>query len=321
LSRLFRCVCPDTVQRYHSIIYSLGKRVKDTQNLNELKKKILELSRDNEEECLRFVINYSRDLENTFLALKQIITYSYQDNVKSLIEKIFFSRIANFLAILVAAWIKFGDEKNKVVTILSLIEIAQFRIYAVGKKRQDVGERTLYDLALNLYQDKIDYKKLETELKKFINEYQDTKNFEINLRAANFYARVDPKDQKYLLYEYEEFLKKEARETIPSNLKYILSADVQVEHILPQSSAKLNLDEAQRKIHEKYKDRLGNLTIATQSWNASWGNSPFEIKKAQYQDSSFRVQRELASNDTWSQEQIDDRQNKIIEFALSRWKI
>jgi hypothetical protein len=202
-----------------------------------------------------------------------------------------------------------------------LIEIAQFRIYAVGKKRQDVGERHLYDLAYNLYHDEIDYKELEVELKRFINEYQDTKNFEINLRATNFYARVDTKDQKYLLYEYEEFLKKQAKETIPSSLKYILSADVQIEHIWSQSSAKLNLDEDQRKIHEKYKDKLGNLTLATQSWNASWGNSPFKIKKAEYQDSSFRVQRELASNDSWGKEQIDDRENKIIDFALLRWDI
>lgn len=54
-------------------------------------------------------------------------------------------------------------------------------------------------------------------------------------------------------------------------------------------------------------------TIKKAQWqnNASWGNTPFKTKKAEYQNSSFRVQRELASNDTWRQEQIDERGNKI----------
>lgn len=47
-------------------------------------------------------------------------------------------------------------------------------------------------------------------------------------------------------------------------------------------------------IHKDLMHMLGNLTIASKSWNSSWGPKPFHEKKEEYTNSSLRIQRELA---------------------------
>jgi len=68
-------------------------------------------------------------------------------------------------------------------------------------------------------------------------------------------------------------------------------------------------------------NKLGNLTLATKGWNRSIGNKPFSEKREKYKDSNLRVQRELASYETWGRKQIEEREDKIVKFALSRWSI
>jgi len=74
-------------------------------------------------------------------------------------------------------------------------------------------------------------------------------------------------------------------------------------------------------IHEQYKDKLGNLTIASKSWNSKWGNNPFDVKRKGYENSILRVQKELSDFNKWGKEQIEERESGIIKFALRKWKI
>ncbi len=127
-----------------------------------------------------------------------------------------------------------------------------------------------------------------------INKYQGTKEFKLNLTAENFFDRVDTADKKYLLFEYEKFLREQAKEPLDIHLKNILSEKFEIEHVWARDTSKLNLSEESEDIHEHYQDKLGNLTLASDSWNSKWRNSPFADKKEDYKDSNLRVQRELS---------------------------
>lgn len=74
-------------------------------------------------------------------------------------------------------------------------------------------------------------------------------------------------------------------------------------------------------IHDFYKDKLGNLTIASKKWNSKWGNSPFNLKKQNYGESVLRVQRNLCSCEKWDDKEIEERESQLISFAKSRWGI
>lgn len=93
------------------------------------------------------------------------------------------------------------------------------------------------------------------------------------------------------------------------------------EHIWPNDIKKLHLSKKKEIEHENSKHKLGNLTIATKPWNASWGNSPFETKRKHYEGSLFRVQQNLKYYQHWGIEQIEMREKEIIEFILEFWRL
>ena len=97
--------------------------------------------------------------------------------------------------------------------------------------------------------------------------------------------------------------------------------DFQIEHVWPNNPSKLNLNAEEKIIHEQYKDKLGNLTIALRQWNESWGNKPFDKKKKKYADSMLKIQKDLAKNDDWGEKEIKRRENEIIKYAFERWMI
>jgi hypothetical protein len=86
-----------------------------------------------------------------------------------------------------------------------------------------------------------------------------------------------------------------------------LVPDFQIEHVWPNNPSKLNLNAEEKIIHEQYKDKLGNLTIALRQWNESWGNKPFDKKKKKYSDSMLKIQNILAKN--------DDLYNRLLPFG------
>ena len=79
--------------------------------------------------------------------------------------------------------------------------------------------------------------------------------------------------------------------------------------------------------HRQNVHRLGNLTIASQSWNKSMGNRTFQEKRWQpgdapsYSNSILLVQKELSDLPTWDVGAIDDREADIVAFALQRWAV
>ena len=316
-------ISEDDVQRYHFITYEadiVNRREISYQYMRYLRQKIRSMYRSKPSKCLEYALDYTRDLESAFFTLKEITTFNRKNRIGDLLGRIFIlERVANFLPLLIASWIRFNKETQKLEGILSKIENIVFKVYAIGRRRADTGEGWLYDLAYQVHKEKLKYEEIINALSEVIRYYEDDKNFERDLRAENFYDRVAPRDIKYLLFEYERVLREESREPLDVSLEDILRPAFETEHIWAQDSSKLGLSEELLEVHEQYKDKLGNLTLASKSWNAEWGNQPFAFKRKGYRKSILRVQKELSDLRKWGKRRIDERENKIVEFALTRW--
>ncbi len=89
-----------------------------------------------------------------------------------------------------------------------------------------------------------------------------------------------------------------------------------VEHVMPQSLSadwKSMLGSDYEAVHKKWKDTIGNLTLA--GHNGDPGNIPFEEKKKMYAQSSFKMNACFADRDKWTGAQIESRGREMAGVA------
>jgi hypothetical protein len=67
-------------------------------------------------------------------------------------------------------------------------------------------------------------------------------------------------------------------------------------------------------------DTLGNLTLITAPLNQSYGNNPFDAKKAELlKHSLLRLNSSVLEQAAWDVEQISARSAALADKALKRW--
>jgi len=86
---------------------------------------------------------------------------------------------------------------------------------------------------------------------------------------------------------------------------------LQIEHIYPQNPQTI-IQEL-----ETQKQRLGNLSVWHPTDNRAASNSDFETKRPFYQNSNIRLNRRLATTETWNKQALEARQAKLVEMALA----
>lgn len=119
-----------------------------------------------------------------------------------------------------------------------------------------------------------------------------------------------------------------------SHIKYILEQierrqgkeivdfeNLTIEHIMPQTlNAKWKIDLGKKavEIHEKYVHNIGNLTLT--GYNSEMSNETFEEKKKIYEESNIYISKELAKLDSWSENEIVQRSEKLIREISAIWR-
>lgn len=324
----------DDVQRYHYINY-ISTVDRETRNpLDNLKRRIRGKLRSNQDECVQYVLDYTKDLERAFFAVKDIIdTYEEGDGeLSTRIGKILIiERLGRIFQILIASWLRFRDERANMAEILGLIESFVIRVYAVSRYADGTGEGALNRLAHRVHSQNLSCEDLIVELKGIILHYSDDQRFEEALRTESFYRLLSSRNIKYLLSEYEIHLRSESKQPLTFAQEEILSAEYEVEHIWAQRpSDKEKYDESELLTHEQNVHRLGNLTIAPKWWNIIMGNKPFAQKRdgdparepnPAYANSVLRVQQDLKDYSEWTPETIREREDAIVEWAMKRWRV
>lgn len=321
-----RNISEDDIQRFHYISFHNWKNKEEYQNLlDNLKNNIRKTYRNKKkaycERCIEDIKNYVKDLEISFQNLKEILYYDEDADIKELLLRFHMLRNeANFYPLLISIWTRFKDKKVDLLKILGAIEIFCFRVYSVGNHPQYTGRTKLFRLARENHYREISSDKWKREMLKIVGQYEDDETFkEHTLKSSKFYHQVKSRGVKYLLYFYERYLGKKEKEDIPINLVPIMSKNYSVEHIWPQNPEKLSIKD--KESYEKYKDRLGNLTLATAEWNSKFGNKNFDEKKKLYGKSSLRVQRDLTKYDSWDDKNIEIREKLITKFIIGFWDI
>lgn len=127
----------------------------------------------------------------------------------------------------------------------------------------------------------------------------------------------------------------------PKSLEYYLNKKIEIEHILPNTPNKelieLIGDEEE---YNRYKIKLGNLTLLEKPHNIVAGRDFYDKKKKIYRQSGFyltkslaekeavgkstsvsRINEKLISFDNWNTQNIDKRQEMLYQLSKSIWNI
>jgi len=322
----------DSFQRFHWGIYDGYDSDEYYNSLDTLKKRLRNDYRQGDYEQVQSEIDeYTQDLReasSAFAALFRPSKYSnpVQEPLKRLLE---LGRVANVLPVLIAAQMEYGDDSEKMAEIIEACETLVFRVYAIDGRRSDTGRGKLVRLAHRIHMDDgYGYEDAIERLDSITRNYTANERFARKLRDPEFYESITSQDIRYLLYHYGQSLEAAVDEHVKHNLSQIRSSDFEVEHILARKLDEEDIPVDLREEFADYVHRLGNLTTASEYWNKTYGNLPFEDKKAAkgdrekaYESSSLRVQRILSEYDEFGKGEIERREENIIEFALSEWSV
>lgn len=321
----------DNILQYHFISHfdwRYTQKTKDYQfYVEKLKEKInLMMKSENLDEVALFIDEYSRELEETFNVVKGIVN----DTNTNLRDLFILERISIFYPLLIKCYkLDKSNSKNDYYDIIRLLEIFSFRVYGIGNKPSYTGRDWLYTLSRDF---KGDFARIKAEIKSGILEYVNDKSFKEKLSYPMLYEDLNKLDLKYLLWKYENYLRASEqpivaemseKEFLTQNPKNKLT----VEHIACQhprvSTSELGLPKIDDDFQEKYLHRLGNLTFDPNSANASKGNQEIEDKQRGYfRKAPFKTQNELEVfiiKEKWTTDSIQNRESKIIKFALDYW--
>lgn len=146
----------------------------------------------------------------------------------------------------------------------------------------------------------------------FVNDIDFEQNFLFNMS----YNR-SPKITKYILCELENNSQNEQLKIIDK---------ITIEHIMPKNVEnsiewKNELGEDWDKIHEKYINVLGNLTLTGN--NSKLGNKSFAIKKNMkngFKESNIRISKGLCVLEKWGKDEIISRGRELFLKAIEVWK-
>lgn len=96
--------------------------------------------------------------------------------------------------------------------------------------------------------------------------------------------------------------------------------ELQIEHVMPQTLTddwRATLGEGAEGIHTRWLDTPGNLTLT--GYNPEISNAPWPDKRAFYAASNVSMTRELADLDTFDEQALAARAERIADRALSLW--
>jgi hypothetical protein len=141
------------------------------------------------------------------------------------------------------------------------------------------------------------------------------------LKGKNHYNATT----RYLLWKYENHLRKEKKVAPMSGSEYLnkfgaRNLDNTLEHITPQNPDFTNYSET---FVNEWLNNLGNLVLMTLGKNAQLNNAKPIDKADGFQNSTLLSQKEVGdkikSKEKWNEEEINERQEKILSFALNYW--
>ncbi len=239
--------------------------------------------------------------------------------------------VSTALPLIMAFLHRFYKDNEKLSHGLTLLEKFVFRVAILADKKSNTGVNRVIRLANNTHssQTACTDKEIIDELAYMTYEsYVRDEEFQHYLTVAD-YDHYRWKGLRYFLYEYEKYLvsKMEGVRIYPWEevQNRVRNKKETIEHILPQTISGISYWENRfdEKLHDKWLKRLGNLVLT--DCNESLKNYSFGRKKGgpgknkTYYNSGWAQERELMEFEDWEIEQIQLREERLVEFAIHRW--
>jgi len=117
-----------------------------------------------------------------------------------------------------------------------------------------------------------------------MNWYENDLQFRHSFSSPNLYLKTSSQDLRYLSYFYSEHRAAEERDLSGPSLNEAMGGDYHVEDIWLQIPKEPPIKEAgdypsSEERYAAFTDYLGNLTLASGSWNSEWRNCDFKTKR------------------------------------------
>lgn len=231
-----------------------------------------------------------------------------------------------YYPLLVAARIQ--ASAGEFVALVDLCERHSFRLYRVLRVRSDTGSSQLARIGFDPHHRTDTPADAMERLRGELHHQASTERVRAALTAiADWYSWSG---LKYFLYEWEAFLTKNKPIVEEWGTIEQLPKQDTIEHILPQGEhGQWLVDFPDEREHEDLTHTLGNLMLTFD--NSCYSNKEYDKKRGSellppgqccYLRGRFEQERDLAlRHATWTPEEVRERQNYLVDFALQRWGV
>lgn len=255
-------------------------------------------------------------------------------NIKSDLQDAFvrLNRLSNSTVrpLLLAFFPLLSTQPEVILELCKLAEIYSFRLFSMNKRRSDTGKNDIFRQCHWLHKGNSEDKNIKYAkflLAWYIQVYGDAERFELEIdelfKSTKKQGFYDWGGLTYLLYEYEEHLRKKQNIKIPYSLAQ--SKSKSVEHIFPQTPTEKywkkqlkgkNIESKKRIIHS-----LGNLLLVTAQKNSELSNYAYSKKRDLYYNGCYSEVELAKKNEDWGEEQINKRTADLLLFLNKRWRM
>jgi len=273
----------------------------------------------------RYILNLQKGVVAYYRMLNPEQT-NYNEEIKIWLAKINRLGFDTFRPLMIAILISEKSSDDYILRILKLIESYMF-IKFNTMKGSNTTIKDFFALAYEFHNEQyIDRVRYELETKTYSNGFNklfSQKKFDSLIE--DLYADREGwygwKGLKYLLYEYELDLQMQHKGEMKLQWEEINRDSI--EHIFPQKSKEpcwSYLNSLDNDIKHRILHSIGNLTLLSKPKNSQLGNGCFEDKKEIYSVSSYST-IEISKEDDWGQDEIKQREKKILNFMKRRWHL
>ena len=326
-------ISDNSILLYHYIAFGEWENKEYSTYLKLIKQKLTSYINNNKLDAAR---NYVEDFSNKLLETFTIVTKMYARQNGYFYDIKMFSHLATFFPLLIKAY-KYDStaEKRDYERVCRYCSIFNYRVFNILDSRADKGQQSLYRLARDF--NGKDYDSLIAEIKKCIEYFGPEGKFLDCLKTKDFYNKYDSTERNFFFWKYENMLREIQPKAAPITRETFASTDTKtkfsIEHILPQTPTPetckviemaLTHDAITADFEETYLHSIGNLTIDPFSANSSKGRSDIAEKDSKYfKRAPFKSQNELedflTQDKKWTHISIEQRQKKLIDFAMVEW--
>lgn len=274
-------------------------------------------------EKIKWIKEFISNLRNSFDYIKKMESskLSYLDDLRSL-------EIPAFVyPFIIKGYHYLGEDDVNLNKLFHILEQITFRYKLISSRAY--FESRINEILLNFLGD---IEKLKQDFKNKFNKGDSSYWSDERLKEVLGGYMYENPTLHYILWKYESHIQNKGYKIGICSLE-----NEQIEHISPKtppdpnellaSGYDVNTDNNYSdEFIEKRLNSIGNLMLISGSHNASIGNRPFEEKLRSYRENPLlRQQAEIPSflsdknKIEWKSEEIENRQRKIIDFAISKW--